>query len=184
MATKDQRYTVEIFMVNHQKGEPSNYLWRNVNTGLFKVVKNLNDLHGDKWDYFIARRKSNKEIVDTVYNHITKNISAVRLYLKYRPNSKNNGIIAQFIYKRGEYELMRGIPLAESILLEKYSDYFSIPAYMYQKIVLNGKKALYEYYLKNGHQIVEDEIKLGTFPVENFNFKIERLGTSPLQDYP
>jgi hypothetical protein len=62
MASKDKRYTIEIFMRFRDKSKSSSqYVWHNSNCGLSKVVSNLNEMHADKWDYFIARRKPQKK---------------------------------------------------------------------------------------------------------------------------
>lgn len=185
MATKDKRYTIEIFMKFRDKSKNSSpYIWHNSNCGLSKVVTNLNDLHGDKWDFFIARRKSNKEIVGTFYNHLVFEVPAVRVFLKYRPNSKNTGLIVNFLFKRNGYNIARGINMSYKVILEQYEDYISIPDTIYQNAILNGKNALYEYYVNQGHQILENEIELGEFIVEKFTFRKERSPSYPTVDFP
>ncbi|WP_125917986.1 hypothetical protein [Elizabethkingia anophelis] len=185
MASKDKRYTIEIFMRFRDKSKSSSqYVWHNSNCGLSKVVTNLNHLHADKWDYFVAKRKTTKEIVGTFYNHLTIEIPAVRLYLKYKPNSKGNGLILNFLFKRNGFDIARGINMSNKVILEQYEDYISIPDKIYQDAILNGRKALFEYYLSKGHQIVENEIMLGDFTAEKFIFKKERPGQYPTLDFP
>ncbi|MDV4099066.1 hypothetical protein CMT22_17730 [Elizabethkingia anophelis] len=185
MGIKDKRYTIEIFMRFRDKNiSESNYVWHNSNGGLSKVVSNLNELHGDKWDYFVARRKSNKEIVGTFYNHFSIEIPAVRLYLKFRPNSKNNGVIANFLFKRNGFNISRGVNMSNSIILELYEDFFSIPENIYQNAIRTAKKALFDYYTLQGHQIIENEIELGDFIAEKFIFRKDRPGSYPANDYP
>jgi hypothetical protein len=185
MGGKDKRYTIEIFMRFRDKSKnSSSYIWHNSNGGLLKVVSNLNELHGEKWDYFIARRKSNKEIVGTFHNNITIEIPAVRLYLKFKSNSKGNGLIVNFLYKRNGFDIGRGINMSNNVILEQCEDYISIPDRIYQDAILNGKKALYDYYVNKGHQIGENDITLGDFRKEYFLFKKNRPANYPILDFP
>lgn len=85
MATKDQRYTIEIFMRNRDyRLSESPYIWRNSNCGLYKVYSNLNEKHSEQWDFFVARRKTTNEIVDTCYNTFSYPVPAIKLFLEQK----------------------------------------------------------------------------------------------------
>lgn len=180
MATKSQRY--EIIIKMHNKAELK---WHNVNTGTFKAHRNIKELYKNFWDYYTIYKKSDKKVLEVVYNRNVFTVKATRLFLNYRPNSKSSGIIANFIFKRNGFELVRGINFSDKIILEKTEDSFTIPDDIYLKAVEQNKKALFDYYIDKGHQIANDEISVGDFQQEKILIqKVLREGTEPSVDYP
>lgn len=180
MATKSQRYEITIKMFN--KAELK---WHNVNTGTFKAHRNIKELYKNFWDYYTIFRKSDKNALEVVYNRNVLSIKAVRLFLKYRPNSKFSGIIANFIFERNGYEIVRGINFSDKIILDRTEESFTIPEDIYQKAVEEHKKALFDYYTEKGHLIANDEISVGQFIQEKILIqKVLREGTEPSADYP
>lgn len=180
MATKSQRYNIVIQM--HNKAELK---WHNVNTGIFKAHRNLKGLYKNFWDYYSIYRKSDKSLVEIVYNRQVLNIKAIRLFLKYRPNAKDSGIIANFIFERNGFEIIRGINFSNKVILDISDEYFTIPEDIYNRAVADNKKALFDYYTNKGHLIAVDEIEVGKFNQEKILIeRIVREGTEPSQDYP
>jgi len=180
MATKSQRY--EIIIKMHNKAELK---WHNVNTGIFKAHRNIKELYKNFWDYYTIYQKSDKKVLQVVYNRNVFTVKAIRLFLKYRPNSKSSGIIANFIFKRNGFEIVRGINFSDKIILEKAEDSFTIPDDIYLKAVEQNKKALFDYYTGKGHLIANDEITVGDFQQEKILIqKVLREGTEPSADYP
>lgn len=180
MATKSQRY--EIIIKMHNKAELT---WHNVNTGIFKAHRNVKDRYHRFWDYYTIYRKSTKEEIEKVYNRNFLQIRAVKLFLNHRPNSKNTGIIANFIYSRNGYDISRGINFSEKVILDLSNDFFTIPEQIFNKAFLEHQKALFDYYIEKGHQLTQDEIILGDFQIEKVLIqKVLREGTEPSADYP
>lgn len=180
MATKSQRY--EIIIKMHNKAELK---WHNVNTGTFKAHRNIKELYKNFWDYYTIYRKSDKSIVEVIYNRNVFSIKAIRLFLSYRPNSKSSGIIANFKFERNSFEIVRGINFSDKIILEKTENYFVIPEDIYNKAVEDNKKALFDYYTEKGHLIAQDEILVGNFTQEKILIqKVLKEGTEPSLDYP
>lgn len=179
MATKSQRY--EIIIKMHNKAELK---WHNVNTGTFKAHRNIKELYKNFWDYYTIYRKSDKSILEVIYNRNVLTIKSIRLFLSYRPNSKFTGIIANFKFERNGYEIIRWINFSDKILLDKTEEYFTIPEDIYFKAVEEHKKALFDYYIAKGHLIANDEISVGEFLQEKILIqRVLREGTEPSADY-
>lgn len=90
------------------------------------------------------------------------------------------------IFERNNYELTRNMFVANELILNRNSLLITIPEWIFETLIINGKKELYEYYLNENHQIMPDEITLS----KKMYFTKEKIitpsipGTEPEQDYP
>ena len=160
-------------------------VYHNINTGLFKFHRFLNEKFGDKWIYYTVRRKENKEIIDTFKNGVKQTIRAVRMSFPKQRNVKDSGYFVRIPFDRCEMVVHRNVFFSDTIIIESLKDSITLPEYIFHKAVLNAIDELKKYYEANEHIISEGEIKLLSEGVEKVLItKIDIKETIPQQDYP
>ncbi|MDY3538171.1 hypothetical protein PG275_09180 [Riemerella anatipestifer] len=185
MATKLQRYEA---VVKLSTGHIVQY--HNINTGLYKFHQFLNEKFSSnqKWIFYTVRRKETKEILGTYYNSIEdKYIDAMKVFVPSIESSKGTGIVITLPFSRNNFTINRNLFIANGQVLERNNDFVLISEWLYHKMIKEAKKALYEYYLKAGHQITSNEIELEdeSMEIEKTKFlKKGRQGTFPSLNFP
>ncbi|MDO5616270.1 MAG: hypothetical protein Q4G16_08780 [Cruoricaptor ignavus] len=184
MSSLFQRYEASVKLSNGKV-----VVYHNINTGLKKFHKFLCHKFDtpDRWIAYSVRRKVNKEIVGRFKNSIPRvEIRSVTIFTKTIDNDKKTGVFIPIKFKRNGYEITRNMFVATKMIININSLLITIPEWIFEKMISNGKKELYEYYLNQEHQISFSEIEISSSMhfIREKVIKDEILGTEPEQDYP
>ena len=183
MATKLQRYEA---VVKLSTGEVVPY--HNINTGLFKfhkfVCEKFNS--GQIWIYYTVRRIETLEIIGTFVRETEeKKINAVKIFVNNESNLSGSGFIFHLPFVRNGYTLSRNLFIANSQVLERNNNFICFSEHIYLKMIKEAKKALYEFYLNKGHQIMPDEFEVGGVEmVKVLVTKKGKAGVYPTINFP
>lgn len=183
MASVFHRYEASVKLSNGRV-----VVYHNINTGLRKFHRFLCEKFqapNDRWLSYSVRRKGNKEIIGKFRNSVPGTEKrVVTIFTKTIDNEK--GAFIPMIFERNGYEITRNMFVVDKMIVNRNSLLISIPEWLFEKIIINGKKELYEYYLAKNHQISLSEIELS----KKMYFTREKIttpeipGTEPDQDYP
>lgn len=183
MASAFHRYEASVKLSNGRV-----VVYHNINTGLKKFHRFLCEkfqFPNDRWLSYSVRRKESKEIIGKFRNSVPgTEKKVVTIFTKTIDNEK--GVFIPIIFERNGYEIVRNMFVIEKMIINRNSMLISIPEWLFEKIIINGKKELYEYYLAKNYQILLSEIELS----KNMYFTREKImipgiaGTEPEQDYP
>lgn len=183
MTAKNQRYEASVKLSN---GKVVQY--HNINTGLFKfhrfVCSKFNDQ--ERWISYSVRRKENKEIVGNFKNSIPSKIQKnVSIFTQVQENEKKTGFFVTMKFSRNNFETERNMFVANHLVINKSSVLITIPEWLFEKMIYNGRLALFNYYTEKQHQVLLSEFSLGNMiyltETENIN---EIQGTEPTVNYP
>lgn len=184
MSSAFHRYEASVKLSNGRV-----VVYHNINNGLKKFHRFLCEKFEtpDRWISYSVRRKINKEIVGKYKNSIPeKEQKAVTIFTKTMDNERKTGVFVPMIFERNNYELTRNMFVANKLIFNRNSLLITIPEWIFETLIINGKKELYEYYLNENHQIMPDEITLS----KKMYFTREKIitpnipGTEPELDYP
>lgn len=163
-------------------------VYHNINTGLYKFHRFLTEKFSgeQRWLYYKVRRKSTKEIVGYYRNSLEPiKIELIRLYLKPICNEKGTGYFIPITYIRNGYDIVRNLFVAKSQIENVAENHIVIPKKILEIMIEKGREDLYQYYLKNHHQLDKEDIRLGKILFDKQIKEIEgRAEEFPVLNFP